>query len=220
MEKILVVDDEEAILDVLHINLQRLGYDVITATNGKEALTKALSNPVDLILLDLGLPDMDGFQVAELIRKSKDIPIIFVTAKSSDMDRILGLEKGGDDYIVKPFNPREVAARVGAVLRRLGKQKPEQKVIVGSLVLDLIKRKATFHDQPLDLTPKEFDLLHYFVLNPGKVLEREKILRDVWGTEHLDYRTVDVHVKNLRNKLKDEKLFQTAWGKGYIFFNP
>lgn len=212
-----MVDDEEAIVEVLQISLERAGYSVITANSGGDAIVKARGNPIDLILLDIQLPDMDGNRVAETIRKVMDVPIIFVTARGSDVDRILGLEKGADDYIVKPFNPREVVARVGAVLRRLTSRAPESRFVVGSLVFDMVKRKAVFRDQPLDLSPKEFELLHYFALNVGKVMEREEILKKVWGTEHVEPRTVDVHVKNLREKLKEEKLVQTVWGKGYLF---
>jgi DNA-binding response OmpR family regulator len=216
METILVVDDEETILDLLQINLNRAGYRVLTASTGNEAISTAKTSPVDLVLLDLQLPDMDGNQVTEQIRKISSIPIIFVTARGSDLDRILGLEKGADDYITKPFNPREVVARVRAVLRRLAGRDQEKRIVVGSLSLDILKRKAVFQDRALELSPKEFDLLHYFALNPGRILAREEILKQVWGSENLDSRTLDVHVKNLREKMKNDLILKTVWGKGYI----
>ncbi len=217
MERILVVDDEEAIVEVLQINLQRVGYEVVTARTGQQAIQKARSHTLDLILLDIQLPDMDGHRVADEIRKEVDVPIIFVTARGDDIDRIVGLERGADDYIVKPFNPREVVARVAAVLRRLGSRGSEGRLIVGSLILDFLNRKAIFRNELLELSPKEFDLLRYFASNLGKVVSREEILRLVWGTEHLDTRTVDVHVKNLRDKLKDDTVLKTVWGRGYLF---
>lgn len=217
MERILVVDDEEAIVEVLQINLQRAGYTVVTAKTGKEAIQQTKLHVCDLVLLDLQLPDMGGEQVAEQIRRNIDVPIIFVTARGDDVDRILGLERGADDYIVKPFNPREVVARVSAVLRRLGSRGSEGRLLVGSLILDLVNRKTIFKNELIDLSPKEFDLLRYFAANAGKVMRREDILRQVWGTEHLDTRTLDVHVKNLRDKLKDDSVLKTVWGRGYIF---
>ncbi|MCL4512598.1 MAG: response regulator transcription factor [Candidatus Eremiobacteraeota bacterium] len=217
METILIVDDEEAILDLLRINLARSGYQTLTASTGKEAISKIQTTPVDLILLDLQLPDMDGDQVTEEIRKISSIPVIFVTARGSDQDRIIGLEKGADDYITKPFNPREVTARVKAVLRRLEPRDKEKKVILGSLSLDILKRKVVYQNRPLELSPKEFDLLYFFVLNHEKILTREEILKQVWGTESMDTRTLDVHVKNLREKMKGERILKTVWGKGYIF---
>ncbi len=210
------MDDEETILDLLQINLNRAGYRVLTASTGNEAISTAKTSPVDLVLLDLQLPDMDGNQVTEQIRKISSIPIIFVTARGSDLDRILGLEKGADDYITKPFNPREVVARVRAVLRRLAGRDQEKRIVVGSLSLDILKRKAVFQDRALELSPKEFDLLHYFALNPGRILAREEILKQVWGSENLDSRTLDVHVKNLREKMKNDLILKTVWGKGYI----
>lgn len=217
MERVLVVDDEEAIVEVLEINLKRGGYEVITAKTGQDAIAKAKAHTIDLVLLDIGLPDLEGNQVADEIRKVTDVPIIFVTARSDDIDRIVGLERGADDYIVKPFNPREVVARVGAVLRRLSARGSEGRLVAGGLILDFVNRKAILHNELLELSPKEFDLLRYFATNIGKVLNREEILRHVWGTEHLDTRTVDVHVRNLREKINDETMLRTVWGRGYLF---
>ena len=218
---ILLVDDEEAILEILEMNLEREGFKVLKAENGAQALAQARTGHPDLILLDVGLPDMSGFEVCEKLRQSTDVPVIMVTARGQDEDKIHGLETGADDYVVKPFNPKELVARIKAILRRSeGNQKQTSNRLSHEfLEIDLLRRRVTLKAVSLDLTPKEYDLLTFLVSRPAVVLTREEILNEVWGSEHLDARSVDVHVRYLREKLgKDAAHYiRTVWGKGYQF---
>jgi two-component system, OmpR family, response regulator ResD len=218
---ILLVDDEEAILEILEMNLEREGFKVLKADSGQAALQQVRSGNPDLIMLDVGLPDMSGFEVCQKLRQATQAPIIMVTARGQDEDKIHGLETGADDYIVKPFNPKELVARVKAMLRRSeGVQKaPNNRLSYQLVEIDLLRRRIYLKTTLLDLTPKEYDLLTFLVSRPAVVLTREEILTEVWGSEHLDARSVDVHVRYLREKLgKDAAHYiRTVWGKGYQF---
>lgn len=216
---ILLVDDEESILDILEMNLEREGFTVLRADSGQAALKQLRSGSPDLVLLDVGLPDMNGFEVCRKIRQTAEVYILMVTARAQDEDKIMGLETGADDYIVKPFNPKELVARVKAILRRAERagQVPTNRLQFEGLDIDLLRRRVTYQTQQLELTPKEYDLLTFLVSRPGEVLQREEILTEVWGSEHLDARSVDVHVRYLREKLGKQgaQLIRTVWGKGY-----
>lgn len=218
---ILVVDDEEAILEILETNLAREGFAVLTADCGEAALTRAKAGKPDLILLDVGLPDFDGFAVCQRLREFTDVPVIMVTARGEDLDKIHGLETGADDYVVKPFNPKELVARIKAIFRRQETtQKPaSNRLAYQEVEIDLLRRRVSLAGASLDLTPKEYDLLTFLVSRPGQVLTREEILVEVWGSEHLDARSVDVHVRYLREKLGKQAAtyIKTVWGKGYRF---
>jgi DNA-binding response OmpR family regulator len=218
---ILLVDDEEAILEILEMNLEREGFKVLKADSGQAALQQVRNGNPDLIMLDVGLPDMSGFEVCQKLRQATQAPIIMVTARGQDEDKIHGLETGADDYIVKPFNPKELVARVKAMLRRSeGVQKaPNNRLSYQLVEIDLLRRRIYLKTTLLDLTPKEYDLLTFLVSRPAVVLTREEILTEVWGSEHLDARSVDVHVRYLREKLgKDAAHYiRTVWGKGYQF---
>ena len=227
---ILIVEDEKNIVDILRFNLQREGYRTVEAYDGADGLEKARKENPDLILLDVMLPKLNGFEVCQAIREFSEMPIIMLTAKGDDMDKILGLEYGADDYITKPFNILEVKARIKAILRRNSKksrQEPQQtkKVIeAGDLTLDSDSRRVFIASREINLTAKEFDLLELLVCNPGKVYSREELLRFVWGNRAAaggDVRTVDVHVRRLREKIEpspsDPKYVHTKWGVGYYF---
>ena len=229
-KKVLVVDDEKLIVKGIRFSLEQDGMEVDCAYDGEEALSLASSNQYDVILLDVMLPKLTGFEVCQQIRESSDVPIIMLTAKGEDMDKILGLEYGADDYITKPFNILEVKARIKAILRRNSKksrQEPQQtkKVIeAGDLTLDSDSRRVFIASREINLTAKEFDLLELLVCNPGKVYSREELLRFVWGNRAAaggDVRTVDVHVRRLREKIEpspsDPKYVHTKWGVGYYF---
>jgi len=223
--KILVVDDEKIIVKGLKFNLEQEGYEVVTAYDGEEALHLAHDESIDLILLDLMLPKMDGLAVCRAVRAFSEVPIIMLTAKSDDIDKILGLEYGADDYITKPFVVREVTARIKAIFRRVKteKKKPKEAVIhSGDIVLDYNYRKLTVRDEPIELTGKEFDLLEHFVNNPGKVYTRENLLDIAWGFGYPgDARTVDVHIRRLREKIEknpaEPEYIKTKWGVGYYY---
>ncbi len=223
--KILVVDDEKIIVKGLKYNLEQEGYTVITAFDGKEALRLAHDESVDLILLDLMLPEMDGLTVCRNVRAFSDVPIIMLTAKSDDIDKILGLEYGADDYITKPFVVREVTARIKAIFRRVKaeKKKPKERVInSGDITLDYNYRKITVRGEPIDLTGKEFDLMELFLNNPGKVYTRDNLLDIAWGFGYPgDARTVDVHIRRLREKIEknpaEPEYIKTKWGVGYYY---
>jgi DNA-binding response OmpR family regulator len=216
---ILLVDDEESILDILEMNLEREGFRVLRADSGQAALKELRAGCPDLVLLDVGLPDMNGFEVCRKMRQLAEVYILMVTARGQDEDKITGLETGADDYIVKPFNPKELVARVKAILRRAERtpQGPLNRLKYEGLDIDLLRRRVTYQSQQLELTPKEYDLLTFLVSRPGEVLQREEILTEVWGSEHLDARSVDVHVRYLREKLGKQgaQLIRTVWGKGY-----
>ena len=210
--KILIVEDDDAIAKPLAAGLEREGFDVTRVSNGEDALEAALP---DLVLLDLRLPGMDGTEVCRRLRARSDVPIIVVTAKGEEVDRVVGLELGADDYIVKPFGFRELLARIRAVMRRARPGTERSQIHVGSLEIDVRGRRATMGDQPLNLTTKEFDLLALLASEPGDVVSRQRILREVWDTEWFGpTKTVDVHVASLRKKLGEPGWIETVRGIG------
>jgi DNA-binding response OmpR family regulator len=217
--KILVVDDERNIVQLARLYLDKEGYQVEAAYDGAQALDKARQTSPDLIILDIMMPEMDGLSVAKELRKTSNVPIIILTARGDDVDRIVGLELGADDYVTKPFNPRELVARVKAVLRRAREEVPDKPVIeLDGLRLDGARREVTLDSKPITLRAKEFDLLAAFMRHPGIVLDRERLLQMVWGSDYFgDTRTIDVHVAWLRDKLgkSDRVKIQTVWGVGY-----
>ncbi len=215
---VLVVDDEKNIIQLARLYLNNEGYRVEAAFDGRQALEKMRSVRPDIVILDIMLPEMDGLTVCREIRKSSNVPIIFLTARSEDVDRIVGLELGADDYVTKPFNPRELVARVKAVLRRAQAEKTPVEVLeVGDVRLDAGSREVTIAGKSIPLRAKEFDLLSAFMQYPGTVLDRERLLRLVWGADYYgDTRTIDVHVAWLREKLQGSSVrIQTVWGVGY-----
>jgi len=230
MAKILVVDDEKLIVKGIRFSLLQDGIEVDCAYDGEEAINLAKENEYDVVLLDVMLPKFDGFEVCQAIREFSEMPIIMLTAKGGDMDKILGLEYGADDYITKPFNILEVKARIKAIMRRNAKKaaksgKADAKVLtVGDLKLDRESRRVFIGEREINLTAKEFDMLELLVCNPNKVYSREALLTFVWGnkaSENGDVRTVDVHVRRLREKIEpspsDPKYVHTKWGVGYYF---
>lgn len=224
-KKVLVVDDEKLIVKGLRFSLEQEGMEVDCAYDGEEALEYARSKEYDMVLLDVMLPKMDGFEVCQQIREFSNMPIVMLTAKGDDMDKILGLEYGADDYITKPFNILEIKARIKAIMRRTGRpEKGKQgKVVEASeLRMDLESRRLFIAGKEINLTAKEFDLLELMALNPGKVYGRESLLNTVWGYEYPgDVRTVDVHIRRLREKTEtnpsEPKYVHTKWGVGYYF---
>jgi two-component system response regulator ResD len=215
---ILVVDDEKNIVQLARLYLNNEGYRVEAANDGKQALEKAKTVRPDLIVLDIMMPEMDGLTVCKELRKTSNVPVIILTARGDDIDRIIGLEIGADDYMAKPFNPRELVARVKAVLRRAQGERDVTEVIeAGGLRIDIASREATLDGRALTLRAKEFDLLTAFAQHQGNVLDRERLLRLVWGTDYYgDSRTIDVHVAWLRDKLGEGSVkIQTVWGVGY-----
>ena len=218
MPKILVVDDEPHIIELARLYLEREGYEVEEAANGGDALSKQSAGNPDLIVLDLMLPDIDGYEVCRQVRTKSDVPILMLTARKEDIDKIVGLELGADDYLTKPFNPRELVARVRAILRRyLTGLKPGDTVEVGRLRIDLPRHEVTIGGQSVKLRTKEFDLLATFAQNLGIVLSREKLLELVWGFDFYgESRTVDVHVNHLREKIAGSgAVIETVRGTGY-----
>ncbi|SFH58384.1 two-component system, OmpR family, alkaline phosphatase synthesis response regulator PhoP [Tindallia magadiensis] len=221
---ILVVDDEENILELIRFNLERSGYHVLVAGNGSEALNVLDNRPVDLVVLDLMLPDIDGVEICKTIRKSEkhsNLPIIMLTAKSEEIDRILGLELGADDYMTKPFSVKELAARIKTILRRVENtnQGDSKKLIIKNLEIDLIRHEVRVKGDLVELTLKEYDLLKILMSNKGKVLSRNYLLDEVWGYDYFgETRTVDVHIRNIRKKIGDdglEEYIETVRGVGY-----
>ncbi|UXU53957.1 response regulator transcription factor [Staphylococcus agnetis] len=228
--EILVVDDEERIRKLLKIYLEREGYQVVEATDGEEALQLAQAHDYACILLDLMLPKRDGIEVATMLRETKETPIIMLTAKGEENNRVEGFESGADDYIVKPFSPREVVLRVKALLRRTQSQltdhsEPHARDVISfkHLTIDNDAHKVLADETPVNLTPKEYELLIYLAKTPNKVFDREQLLKEVWHYEFYgDLRTVDTHVKRLREKLNRvssdaAQMIQTVWGVGYKF---
>ncbi len=210
--QILIVEDDDAIAKPLAAGLEREGFDVTRVSTGEDALEAALP---DLVLLDLRLPGMDGTEVCRRLRARSDVPIIVVTAKGEEVDRVVGLELGADDYIVKPFGFRELLARIRAVMRRARPGTDRAQIHVGPLEIDVRGRRATMGDDPLNLTTKEFDLLALLASEPGDVVSRQRILREVWDTEWFGpTKTVDVHVASLRKKLGDPGWIETVRGIG------
>ncbi len=226
MKKVLVVDDEKSIVKGLKYSLEQDDMAVDVAYDGEEALQKAKSNDYDIILLDIMLPGYTGLEVCQMIREESNVPIIMLTAKGEDMDKILGLEYGADDYITKPFNILEVKARIKAILRRNNKAPVEvqdTRIIESrGLKVDCDSRRVYIEDKEVNLTAKEFDLVYLLVSNPNKVYSREQLLKTIWGSTYPgDARTVDVHVRRLREKIEatpaEPKYIHTKWGVGYYF---
>lgn len=225
-KRVLVVDDEKLIVKGIRFSLEQDGMEVDVAYDGEEAIRLAKENSYDMLLLDVMLPKHDGFEVCQTIREFSDVPIIMLTAKGDDMDKILGLEYGADDYITKPFNILEVKARIKAIMRRAGKRNGEKEgrklLLKGDMEIDCESRRVTIGDREINLTAKEFDLLELLAMNPNKVYSRENLLNIVWGYEYPgDARTVDVHIRRLREKIEtnpsDPKYVYTKWGVGYYF---
>lgn len=225
-EKILVVDDESAISDIIKFNFEKEGYLIDTADNGKGAIELAAENDYDLILLDIMMPKLNGFEALREIRKFSDVPVIMLTAREDEVDKVLGLELGADDYVVKPFSMRELLARVKAVLRRFdGQEKKEKdtKILKAmDLEINLEKYQVKRGEKNIELTLREFELLKFLASHPGIVFSREELLQEVWEYEYYgDIRTVDVTVRRLREKIEDEnkdfKYIKTKRGVGYLF---
>lgn len=227
-KKILVVDDEKLIVKGIRYSLEQDEMQVDVAYDGEEALEKIKANQYSLILLDLMLPKLSGTEVCQQVREFSDVPIVMLTAKGDDMDKIMGLENGADDYITKPFNILEVKARIKGIIRRYEsaarKNAKQVSHIIenGELMIDLDNRRLTIGQKEINLTAREFDLLELFVTNPGKVYNRDSLLKLVWGTDYPgDVRTVDVHVRRLREKIEynpsEPKFVQTKWGVGYYY---
>lgn len=222
--KILVVDDEDLLVKGIRFNLQNEGYEIITGSNGLEAVDHCREQKPDLVILDVMMPEMDGLTACTRIREFSNVPVILLTAKTDDMDKLMGFEHGADDYITKPFNILELKARVRALLRRAGTQaeaKPSN-LTIGSISLDLDARNAYRNGILADLTAKEFDVIEFLMRNPNRVYSREALLDTIWAYEYRsDIRTVDVHIRRLREKLEenpaDPKYIMTKWGVGYYF---
>jgi DNA-binding response OmpR family regulator len=216
---ILVVEDESSIASFVSLYLRNAGYTVRTAATGADALNDAAANPPALVVLDLMLPDIDGIEVCKRLRQGSDVPILMLTARDEDVDKIIGLEVGADDYLTKPFNPRELVARIKSVLRRSSPERRElqtEVIVHGDLRVDAGRREATVNGEEVQLAPKEFDLLWELLDHRGLVLTRDQLLERVWGyTFAGDTRTVDVHVRQLRRKLGDASPIVTVWGVGY-----
>lgn len=228
MAKVLVVDDERVLTDTLRYNLAKAGYEVLVAADGEAALRMARQESPDLIILDVMLPRLDGFDVCRIIRKESSVPILMLTARDEEVDKVLGLELGADDYLTKPFSIRELLARVKAMLRRVEmvrsarENDPAELLVEGDVQVDLSSHRAIVAGKPLHLKPKEFDLLAFLMRNRGRAFTRDQLLERVWGYDYAgDTRTVDVHVRWLREKLEVDpsrpELIQTVRGVGYRF---
>lgn len=226
MKRVLVVDDEKLIVKGIKFSLEQDDMQVDCAYDGEEALRLAKQTEYDMVLLDIMLPKLTGLEVCQQIREFSNMPIIMLTAKGEDMDKILGLEYGADDYITKPFNILEVKARIKAITRRNGKkpapEEKERKISVGDLNLDCDSRRVNIAGKEINLTAKEFDVLELLVFNPNKVYSREVLLRTIWGSDYPgDVRTVDVHIRRLREKIEsnpgEPMYIHTKWGVGYYF---
>ena len=227
-KKVLVVDDEKLIVKGIRFSLEQDDMEVTCAYDGEEALEAAKKTDFDIILLDIMLPKLTGLEVCQQIREFSNVPIIMLTAKDNDMDKIMGLEYGADDYITKPFNILEVKSRIKAIMRRTsGREKASaapKTVVSGELKLDCDSRRVSISGREVNLTAREFDLLELLALNPNKVYSRENLLKLVWGTDYPgDVRTVDVHIRRLREKIEsnpsEPKYVHTKWGVGYFFRN-
>lgn len=225
-KRVLVVDDEKLIVKGIKFSLEQDGMEVDCAYDGEEAYNLATSNKYDMILLDVMLPKMDGFTVLQNIRETSKVPVIMLTAKSEDIDKILGLEYGADDYITKPFNILEVKARIKAIMRRMAPEKEEESdaaiLASGDISLNLENRRFFIKNQEINLTSKEFDMIYIFLKNPGKVFSRDALLQEVWGADYPgDARTVDVHIRRLREKIEvnpgEPRYIHTKWGMGYYY---
>ena len=225
MARILVVDDEKVMVKGIRFNLENEGYEVDVGYNGRQAVDMARARDYDLIILDLMMPELDGLEACMEIRTFSSVPIIMLTARGEDTDKLLGFEYGADDYVTKPFNILEVKARIKALLRRAsagGKQEQTERRTLGGLTIDSASRTAWKDDGPVELTAREFDLLELLMKNPGRVYSREQLLDRVWGYEYTgEYRTVDVHIRRIREKVEEDPanpaLLRTKWGVGYYF---
>lgn len=227
-KRILVVDDEMSIVNILKVNLEKGGYDVLTAMDGEEGLITALTEDVDLVLLDVMLPKMDGFEVCKKIRQKSEVPILMLTARSEEIDKILGLELGADDYVTKPFSVRELMARVKANLRRTVSQSDDKgasdgDIKIGEISINTERYELRKNGKPIELTLREFELVKFLAETPNRICSRDTILRKVWGYEYVgDDRTVDVTISRLRDKIEDKpgepKYIMTRRGVGYYFY--
>ena len=221
--RVLIVDDDPNINQLIKLYLEKEGFETETATRGDDALNLFKKNPPHIVLLDLMLPGMDGWQVCREVRKISNIPIIMLTAKDETFDKVLGLELGADDYIVKPFDMKELVARIKAVIRRFQvAEAPEKELVFPGLTINISQYTVTYMGKPLEMPPREIELLYFLASHPGMVFTREQLLEQVWGYDYFgDSRTVDVHVKRLREKLSGgEELgwqIKTVWGVGYKF---
>lgn len=225
--KVLVVDDERVIVKGLRFSLMQEGYEVDCAYDGEEAVSKIREKEFDIVLLDVMLPKLSGFEVLQQVREFSDVPVIMLTARGDDMDKILGLDYGADDYVTKPFNPLEVKGRIKAIIRRASRGRiaaaPQENVIeVGDLNMDLDNRRVTLDGREVNLTSKEFELLELLATHAGKVYSRAQLLQMIWGKDNPgDVRTVDVHIRRLREKIEsnasEPRYVQTKWGVGYYF---
>ena len=225
-KKVLVVDDEKLIVKGIRFSLEQDGMEVDCAYDGQEALDKAMATAYDMILLDVMLPKMDGFEVCQRIREFSNMPIVMLPAKGDDMDKILGLEYGADDYITKPFNILEVKARIKAIMRRttpqVVKEQKMTEIVSGDFTINTENRRLFILEREINVTSKEFDMLLLLVTNPGKVYSRDELLRTIWGEDYPgDARTVDVHIRRLREKIEpnasEPKYVHTKWGVGYYY---
>jgi len=221
-KRVLVVDDDVKTVELVKLYLNRDGYRVLAAYDGVEALRLARENRPDLIVLDLMLPGMDGLEVCRILRDESDVPIIMLTARTTDEDKLTGLGIGADDYVTKPFSPRELAARVRAVLRRLPGERGPAKIKRGELALDFLKQEASVAGMPLNLTPVEFKLLGVLIKEPGRVFSRAALVEKALGSDYKGFdRTIDVHILNLRRKLEPDpshpRYLKTVYGAGYKF---
>lgn len=223
-EKILICDDDKNICELLRLYLEKEGYVLCIANDGVEALEKFNSESPNLILLDIMMPRLDGWQVCREIRKKSDVPIIMITAKGETFDKVLGLELGSDDYVVKPFDPKEIVARIKAIMRRADKSSTDndtKEVSFDKLIVNMTKYELKVDGRVVDTPPKELELLYHLASNPNRVYTRDQLLDEVWGFEYYgDSRTVDVHIKRLREKLEgvsDQWMLKTVWGVGYKF---
>ncbi len=222
MAKVLVVDDEKLIVKGLRFSLISDGYEVDTAYDGAEALKKIKENEYDIVLLDIMLPELNGYEVCQQVREFSDVPIIMLTAKAEEMDKILGLDYGADDYITKPFNILEVKARIKAILRRNSKNRPVKFISYDGLELNQENHRVKVDGKEINLTTKEYDILLLLLSNPNKIYTRDELLDIIWGESYTgDVRTVDVHVRRLREKIEtnpgNPKYVYTKWGTGYYF---
>ena len=220
--KVLIIDDEELLVKGIRYNLQNEGYEVVTGSNGLEAVRLAADPDVNLIILDVMMPVMDGLEACRRIREFSEVPIIMLTAKTEDMDKLIGFDQGADDYLTKPFNILELKARIRALLRRSSKEAPRSRITRGSISVDGNSRNAYKNGQPIDLTAKEFDLVELLIRNPNRVFSRENLLDTIWGDDYRsDIRTVDVHIRRIREKLETDPAapehIMTKWGVGYYF---
>ncbi len=218
--KVMIVDDDRNIAELISVYLEKEGYVTSKFYNGEEALREFTNITPDLVILDIMLPEIDGYDICTEIRKMSDIPIIMVTAKGETFDKVLGLELGADDYLVKPFDAKELLARVKAVLRRYGSKGTEKRIVLPKLAVNMSDYSIVYHGEKMTIPPKELELLYLLVANPNRVFTREQLLEKIWGYDYVgESRTVDVHIKRLREKFnkEDEWEIKTVWGVGYKF---